>query len=157
MSTEGVQCVHTPIPASKTASSFAVEKQHFQFLALPFGLAMAPWVCTKVASSMFALLRARSGANLDYLDNLLLREQSEWPQGQCATMLHVEQNFGWVLNLQKSTLNHCAAWSMWPCPKHDTGTCALSSGFGPFGPRCRNCIPLSIPLLPFAWGCWGWW
>lgn len=49
----------------------AVGDAHYQFVALPFGLASAPRVFTKVLALVLALLRQRGIAIVGYLDNLL--------------------------------------------------------------------------------------
>lgn len=74
-------------------------------MALPFGLASAPRVFTKVLAPIFALLRQRGISIVGYLDDLLLRAASapELREDVAITM-HTLQEFGWVLNLKKSVL-----------------------------------------------------
>ena len=84
---------------------FAVREDHYQFVALPFGLASAPRVFTKVLAPILALLRQRGIAIVGYLDDLLLRatsssELEESVSIACQTL----REFGWVLNTQKSVL-----------------------------------------------------
>ena len=50
---------------------FAIGKDHYRFVALPFGLASAPRVFTKVLAPILALLRQQGIAIVGYLDNLL--------------------------------------------------------------------------------------
>ena len=55
---------------------FAIGEDHFQFVALPFGLASAPQVFTKVLAPILALLRQRGMAIIGYLEDLLLQASS---------------------------------------------------------------------------------
>lgn len=99
--------LHIPIAEShQRFLRFAVGSAHFQFIALPFGLATAPRVFTKVLAPLMALLRARGIAVIPYLDDLLIKAPS---QSDCLVSLQIAldalRRFGWVVNWQKSSLS----------------------------------------------------
>ncbi|XP_073452082.1 uncharacterized protein [Aquarana catesbeiana] len=84
---------------------FAVEGSHFQFVALPFGLATAPKVFTKVLAPVLASLRSQGVSKIGYMDDLLLRECSRPTLVlNVSSTVRVLQRLGWVLNLDKSAL-----------------------------------------------------
>lgn len=64
-----MRCLHNPIhPNSQPFLRFAIDDQHFQFVALPFRLCIAPRVFTKI------LAQWQQGIYvLPYLDDLLLK------------------------------------------------------------------------------------
>ncbi|CAJ0958245.1 unnamed protein product [Ranitomeya imitator] len=75
--------LHIPIfPPHQRFLRFAILEDHFQFTALPFGLATAPRVFTKV----MAILHSRGVVVLPYLDDLLIKVRfgfrfgAEFPQ-----------------------------------------------------------------------------
>ena len=82
---------------------FTVARRHFQFVALPFGLATAPRVFTKVLAPILANLRIQGIIVLAYLDDLLIIDHSS-PGLERAVALTVRylERFGWVLNREKS-------------------------------------------------------
>ncbi|CAJ0916290.1 unnamed protein product [Ranitomeya imitator] len=55
---------------------FAIDQDHYQFVALPFGLAMAPRVFTKVMASTMDVLHSRGIVVVPYLDKLLIKAPS---------------------------------------------------------------------------------
>ncbi|CAJ0956538.1 unnamed protein product [Ranitomeya imitator] len=66
--------LHIPIfPLHQRFLRFAVNNLHFQFTALPFGLASAPRVFTKVMSTVVSILHSRGIVVLPYLDDLLIK------------------------------------------------------------------------------------
>ncbi|CAJ0954016.1 unnamed protein product [Ranitomeya imitator] len=66
--------LHIPIfPPHQRFLRFAVNNLHFQFTALPFGLASAPRVFTKVMSTVVSILHSRGIVVLPYLDDLLIK------------------------------------------------------------------------------------
>ncbi|CAJ0949284.1 unnamed protein product [Ranitomeya imitator] len=66
--------LHIPIfPLHQRFLRFAVNNLHFQFTALPFGLASAPRVFTKVMSTVVSILHSRGIVILPYLDDLLIK------------------------------------------------------------------------------------
>ncbi|CAJ0939659.1 unnamed protein product [Ranitomeya imitator] len=66
--------LHIPIfPPHERFLRFAVGEEHFQFTTLPFGLATAPRVFTKVMAAVMAILHSRGLVVLPYLDDLLVK------------------------------------------------------------------------------------
>ncbi|CAJ0919880.1 unnamed protein product [Ranitomeya imitator] len=66
--------LHIPIfPLHQRFLRFAVNNLHFQFTALPFGLASAPRVFTKVMSTVVSILHSLGIVVLPYLDDLLIK------------------------------------------------------------------------------------
>ena len=89
----------------KAPEIFAVGEDHFQFVTLPFGLASAPRVFTKVLAPILALLRRRGIAIVGYLDDLLLRASSGSElEVDVSIACQTPREFGWLLNIQKSVL-----------------------------------------------------
>ncbi|XP_056416199.1 oocyte zinc finger protein XlCOF7.1-like [Hyla sarda] len=90
---------------------FAVPQGHFQFVALPFGLATVPRVFTKVLAAVMAILRSRGVSVLPYLDDLLTKAPSRI---QNEESLHITlltlTSFGWLINEEKSNLS--PSWSL---------------------------------------------
>lgn len=84
---------------------FAVNQRHFQFVALPFGLATAPRVFTKVLAPLLAYLRSQGISIVAYLDDLLVVDRSVADLNSAVhrTVKFLE-SMGWVLNLDKSAL-----------------------------------------------------
>ena len=76
-----------------------------EFACLPFGLASAPRVFTKLMKPVVALLR-RSGIRLIiYLDDILFMNQTPTGlQRDMSTAIHLLENLGFVINLTKSQL-----------------------------------------------------
>ncbi|CAJ0968619.1 unnamed protein product [Ranitomeya imitator] len=55
---------------------FAVLQEHFQFVSLPFGLAITPRVFTKIMAELMPILRVRGLVLFPYLDDLLIKALS---------------------------------------------------------------------------------
>lgn len=74
-----------------------------EFACLPFGLALAPRLFTKIMKPVVALLR-RSGIRLIiYLDDLLfMNSQEEGLRQDMATAQYLLENLGFVINFEKS-------------------------------------------------------
>ncbi|KAM4705098.1 TPR and ankyrin repeat-containing protein 1 [Rhinophrynus dorsalis] len=61
-------------------SGFAFSSKHYQFVALPFGLASAPLVFTRVMGDLAAFIHTMGISMTPYLDDLLIMAPSEeWP------------------------------------------------------------------------------
>ena len=77
----------------------------FQFCAVPFGLAPAPWLFTKITKELCLVVRGQGIRLKVYLDDWLLLAQSS---DQCLQQLQVVLNLclklGFVLNNEKSDL-----------------------------------------------------
>ena len=74
-----------------------------EFAFLPFGLAVAPRLFTKVLKSVVALLRRAGIRLIIYLDDLLFMIQSQvYLEQDMATARYLLQNLGFVVNFEKS-------------------------------------------------------
>ena len=70
--------LHVPIfPGHFKFLRFALGHRHFQFVALPFGLATAPRVFTKILAPVLANLRSQGILVMAYLDDLIVIDLSE--------------------------------------------------------------------------------
>ncbi|CAJ0958217.1 unnamed protein product [Ranitomeya imitator] len=97
--------LHIPIfPPHQRFLRFAIREDHFQFTALPFGLATAPSVFTKVMAAVMAILHSRGVVVLPYLDDLLIKGPSFQA---CESSVHITldslSRLGWLINLDKSS------------------------------------------------------
>ncbi|CAJ0962153.1 unnamed protein product [Ranitomeya imitator] len=97
--------LHIPIfPPHQRFLRFAIREDHFQFTALPFGLATAPRVFTKVMAAVMAILHSRGVVVLPYLDDLLIKGPSFQA---CESSVHITldslSRLGWLINLDKSS------------------------------------------------------
>ena len=74
-----------------------------EFACLPFGLAAAPRLFTKVLKPVIVLLRRAGIRLMIYLDDLLFMNQSKEGLGlDMATARYLLENLGFVINLEKS-------------------------------------------------------
>ena len=74
-----------------------------EFACLPFGLALAPRLFTKILKPVFALLRQSGIRMIIYLDDLLFMNSTEKGLRQdMATVRYLLENLGFVINLEKS-------------------------------------------------------
>ena len=98
--------LHIPIhPKSKQYLRFAVDGIVYQYCALPFGIASAPRIFTKIVSVILSHLRQRGIQVHAYLDDWLIR-------GKCPNKLSVSQTLtvetiqrlGFIINWEKSNL-----------------------------------------------------
>ncbi|KAM4027625.1 uncharacterized protein ACNLHF_023307 isoform 1-T1 [Anomaloglossus baeobatrachus] len=98
--------LHVPIAVSHQRwLRFAIGEEHFQFVALPFGLATAPRVFTKVMAAVVAVLHLQGLAVIPYLDDLLVKASSSVDcQRSVSLTVATLIQFGWLVNLPKSTL-----------------------------------------------------
>ncbi|CAJ0955088.1 unnamed protein product [Ranitomeya imitator] len=77
--------LHIPIfPPHQRFLRFAIHDEHFQFTALPFGLATAPRVFTKVMMAIISILLYRCMVVLPYLDDLLIKGPSFQACADCV-------------------------------------------------------------------------
>ncbi|CAJ0933078.1 unnamed protein product [Ranitomeya imitator] len=98
--------LHVPIfPGHHRLLRFAVQREHFQFVALPFGLATAPRVFTKIMSALMAILRVRGLVLFPYLDDIHLKAPSfAQAHESLSIVLDTLARFGWLVNRKKSCL-----------------------------------------------------
>ncbi|CAJ0933395.1 unnamed protein product [Ranitomeya imitator] len=81
------------------------ELKHYQYKALPFGLAIAPRVFTKLMAEVMAHIREQNILIVPYLDDLLVMGSSSLHCSQQLNRVMVAlSNLGWFLNLEKSRL-----------------------------------------------------
>ena len=74
-----------------------------EFACLPFGLAVAPGVFTKIMKPVVALLRRTGIRLIIYLDDLLFMNSSKVGlQQDMTTAQYLLENLGFVINLEKS-------------------------------------------------------
>ncbi|XP_077124878.1 uncharacterized protein LOC143781863 [Ranitomeya variabilis] len=102
---------HLPIHAEhqqylRVAVILKGQVRHFQYVAMPFGLSMAPRILTKVMLEVMAHLRQRDTLIIPYLDDFLVIGNSV---AQCKLRLSNTisslQELGWIINFEKSRLN----------------------------------------------------
>ena len=95
---------------------FVWRNRIFQFRALPFGLAPAPWLFTKVARELCMHVREKGIRLKAYLDDwLLLASSKEQCAQQASQVLQLCHNLG--------SLPHNSS-SFWACPStHPGGWC----------------------------------
>ncbi|KAM9299421.1 rho guanine nucleotide exchange factor 12 [Gastrophryne carolinensis] len=101
---------HVPMSAqAQSFMRFAIKDGdrilHFQFVCLPFGLASAPRIFTKVLAEPLAYLMRRGIGVVTYLDDLLLFAQSRNRLLEnLSYTLNLLARLGWILNHEKSSL-----------------------------------------------------
>ena len=84
---------------------FIWEEQHYEFQCLPFGLASAPRVFTKLLRPVMATLRRRGIRCIIYIDDLLLLSQSRAELDSATrAVLGLLTYLGFVINWGKSVL-----------------------------------------------------
>ncbi|CAJ0961614.1 unnamed protein product [Ranitomeya imitator] len=82
-----------------------LQRDHFQFVALPFGLATAPRVFTKIMAALMAILRVRGLVLFPYLDDILIKAPSfAQAHESLSIVLDTLARFGWLVNRKKSCL-----------------------------------------------------
>ena len=85
---------------------FCVQGIHYQFRAMPFGLATAPRLFTKVMSTVGSYLRKQQIYIHMYLDDWLVKHQDRSLLIQHRTMIiDLLQRLGLLINHEKSRLN----------------------------------------------------
>ena len=76
-----------------------------EFACLPFGLASAPRVFTKLLKPVLSFLRQRGIRLIAYLDDfLIMAESKQLALQHAATTLNILEGLGFVINYQKSLL-----------------------------------------------------
>ena len=84
---------------------FGWKKKLYQFLVLPFGLCLAPFVFTALTKPIVAFLRARGIRVVFYLDDILIiGATKEECETNLAFVLHLLQSLGFLVNWKKSSL-----------------------------------------------------
>ncbi|CAJ0919605.1 unnamed protein product [Ranitomeya imitator] len=97
--------LHIPIaPAHQRFLRIAIDQDHYQFVALPFGLATAPRVFTKVMAATMDVLHSRGIVVVPYLDDLLVKAPTfKDCEINVSITIDTLSRIGWLVNLQKSS------------------------------------------------------
>ncbi|KAM4705207.1 histone-lysine N-methyltransferase SETD2 [Rhinophrynus dorsalis] len=86
---------------------FALDLEHYQFIALPFGLASVSRV-TRVMEALAAFVHTQGISMTIYLDNLLIKAPTEELLAQhIQDCSHILVHHGWILNMLKSSAVPC--------------------------------------------------
>ena len=84
---------------------FVWRGQVFQYICLPFGLAPAPWLFTKLTRELFAHVRSAAIRLLAFLDDwLILASSQSLCRSHTTFMLNLCTDLGFLLNQKKSDL-----------------------------------------------------
>lgn len=84
---------------------FRFQDQIYQFTALPFGLASAPYIFTKILKPVLSTLRERGFLSVVYLDDFLLIAPSRQDcQKNITATINLLQSLGFLINKNKSVL-----------------------------------------------------
>ena len=101
--------LHIPIhPNSRKYLRFCHRPQVFQFISLPFGLAMAPQVFTMIVKEVKLMALSRGIRLHQYLDDWLIRAQS---QVNTQILVDLTPSLGWIINQEKSELKPTQVFS----------------------------------------------
>jgi hypothetical protein len=98
--------LHVPIhPDHRRYLRFCHEGKVYEFLCLPFGLSTAPWLFTRIVTTLAAVAH-KKGMNLHtYLDDWLLRNQEKRSLSlQRDALISLTQHCGFLINFKKSSL-----------------------------------------------------
>ena len=98
--------LHIPMyPSDRQFLRFCIQGKHYQFKAMPFGLATAPGVFTKLMAAVGGFLRTKQIHIFMYLDDWLIQNNNK-----ALVMSHLQQSLtvlidvGLVVNVKKSQL-----------------------------------------------------
>ena len=129
-------------PTDRKFLRFVWNREVFQYKALPFGLAPAPWVFTKITRELCRFVRGQGIRLRVYLDDwLLLAASEDLCARQCRRILDLCSSLGFVLNKEKSDLTpsqrfvylgmafDTIAWTISPSPERLTRLQTLLSSF----------------------------
>jgi hypothetical protein len=98
--------LHVPIhPADRRFLAFHWKGRSYQFRVLPFGLATAPWIFTRLMKIVTHRLRTQGMRLASYLDDVCLISSSREAalrEGELVTK--TIQEFGFLVNWKKSTV-----------------------------------------------------
>jgi hypothetical protein len=96
---------HVPIAAQyHKYLGFSIANQAYVFTALPFGLASAPRIFTKLFKPLIAFLRFKGMRIVIYIDDILIMARSvQECRLQLKQVLRLLTYLGFVINLSKST------------------------------------------------------
>ncbi|KZR98940.1 Uncharacterized protein APZ42_005408, partial [Daphnia magna] len=92
-------------PKPSNISLFQVEESYYRFSSLPFGLASAPRIFTKLLKVPISVLRGSGVRLVIYLDDILImNENKQGAEKDLNTVLNLFQELGFVINWEKSIL-----------------------------------------------------
>ena len=92
-------------PDSQKFLRFLWQGQSYQFVAMPFGLNVAPRVFTKLMKPVIAWLRGQGVRMIIFLDDILLLAPTVETMNQNARMtISLLESLGFLINYKKSTL-----------------------------------------------------
>jgi len=83
---------------------FRFRDQLFEFRVLPFGLASAPFIFTKILKPVLYSLRGKGYFSVNYLDFLLMAQSHDQCLDNIAVSVNLLSSLGFVINKQKSVL-----------------------------------------------------
>ena len=93
------------VPRFRRYLRFGWKKKLYEYLVLPFGLCLAPYIFTALTKPIVAYLRSRGIRVIFYLDDILVIGASE---AECkkdlAFVLNLLQSLGFLINWKKSNL-----------------------------------------------------
>jgi len=98
--------LHIPInKASRKFLKFAFMGKVYQFKVLPFGVANAPYVFTRVVRAMAAIVHARGIKFHHYIDDwLIIADTPQQAISHATFVLNLTIKLGWIPNWDKSQL-----------------------------------------------------
>ena len=96
--------LHIPIhPRSRKYLPFVYEHQVFQFMALPFGMSVSPWIFTKLMNIIATHLPLHAVSLFPYLDDWLIRDLIHnrfISHTKYTFQIHVVKNLSFIPNLK---------------------------------------------------------
>ncbi len=98
--------LHVPIrPSDRKYLKFAFEGKVYQFKVLPFGVATAPYVFTRIVRAMAAKCRMAGIQFHHYIDDwLIVADSPQQATDQAGFVLRLATSLGWIPNWAKSQL-----------------------------------------------------
>jgi hypothetical protein len=103
-----VKDAYLHVPVHKSSRKFlkvAFRDKVFQFRVLPFGVATAPYIFTRIVRSLAAKFRSRGIQFHHYIDDwLIVADSPQQAIRQAHFVLQLVLSLGWIPNWQKSSL-----------------------------------------------------
>ena len=85
---------------------FVIEGVTYQFTCLPFGLACAPWVFTKLMKTVVTFLRSWGFRMIIYIDDILvMAESATLVRQHLVVLVHLLQCLGFLINFKKLVMS----------------------------------------------------
>ena len=139
--------LHTPThPNSRKYLRSSYKSQVFQFTSLPLGLATAPQVFTMIVKEVKLMALSRGLRIHQYLDNWLIRSQSQEEALNTQTVVDLTQSLGWMISKKIRTETYSGVpvrglrvpSRFSPCKTHSREM-AQTPGFDPT-PQVKTCF-----------------